>query len=214
MTTSVISTDSKSRRSTKAKLMNYLTEEVTELFEMQVEQVVSDVTEGFKSDMLANFRVDKKTGKEISGKEEGTTILRRWMEEFDKRTEGLEVQTLGLLKTSHQQALSNSLSTILGNFSTSSAAQLKVMSTIKASASKPKPPSERGIVPTFHLVSMIRPDGFGNLQGFAGYTAKNGNTATVGVCNDADSPEVLNMFGGMRPPILRVQGKVNLDIDL
>lgn len=61
---------------------------------------------------------------------------------------------------------------------------------------------------------MFRPDGFGNLQGFAGYTGKGGNTVTCGVCNDADSPEVLNAFGGMRPPVLRVQGKVNLDVDL
>lgn len=72
--------------------MDHLHSQITELYDLQILRVTSDVVEGFKRDMLRNFRVDKKTGKEVEGKEEGGDVLRRWMEEWEKRTAGLEVE--------------------------------------------------------------------------------------------------------------------------
>ena len=63
------------------------------------------------------------------------------------------------------------------------------------------------------MVAMIRPDGFGNLQGFAGYQL-GPHSLTVGVHNDADDPGVISQFGGVRPPFLRFQPKLKLDVEL
>ena len=43
------------------------------------------------------------------------------------------------------------------------------------------------------LVAMIRPDGFGNLQGFGGYQL-GGNNIIVGVHNYADDPGVISQL--------------------
>lgn len=214
--TSDTTSNLKSRRSNKQKVMKVVEENIKELWERQMEDITKDLVKDFKKGMLKSFKVDRTTGEAIPPNEGSTpgSLMRKTVFEFERRTEVLEVKSLGLVKTKKGQELSNTLAEIVGNFSTSPPAQLKTLKTIKTSASKPKPPNERGCTPTFHLVSMIRPDGFGNLQGFAGYNMKGGHTVTVGVCNDADSPEVLNSFGGMRPPLVRIQPKVNLDIDL
>ncbi|GMI24790.1 hypothetical protein TrRE_jg12902 [Triparma retinervis] len=206
----------KERRAKKQKVMEVVEEGIRGLWERQMEDVKDKVKKDFKRDMLRNFKVDRNTGEKVvqdDGNSPGS-LMRKAVFEFERRTDELEVLRLGLVKTKAAQDLSNELASLIDNFDASPAAQLKVMSTIKKSASKPKPPSERGVTPTFHLVSMIRPDGFGNLQGFAGYNFGGGHTVTVGVCNDADSPEVLNGFGGMRPPLIRIQPKVNIDVDL
>ena len=133
---------------------------------------------------------------------------------FTLESESLEVAALGLTTGPTKLQVEASLAAIMDNFADSPAAKIKAMSAVKKSASKPKPPNERGIVPTVHMVAMIRPDGFGNLSGFGSYQIPGGHSVTVGVANDADSPEVLNQFGGLRPPLIRVQPKLQLDVDL
>ena len=184
----------KDRRAKKQKVMGVVEEGVKGLWERQMDDVNDKVVKDFRKSMLRNFKVDRTTGEKIESDEGNTPggIMRKAVFEFERRTGELEVKRLGLVKTKASQDLSNTLAEIIANFDSSPPAQLKVMNTIKKSASKPKPPNERGVTPTFHLVSMIRPDGFGNLQGFAGYNLKGGHSVTVGVCNDADSPEVLN----------------------
>ena len=207
----------KERRAKKQRVMEVVEDGIRGLWERQMEDVRDKVKRDFKRDMLRNFKVDRTTGEKVPQDDTGATpgsLMRKAVFDFERRTEELSVPRLGLVKTKASQELSNTLASLIDNFDASPAAQLKVMSTIKKSASKPKPPSDRGVTPTFHLVSMIRPDGFGNLQGFCGYNFGGGHTVTVGVCNDADSPEVLNGFGGMRPPLVRIQPKVNIDIDL
>ena len=60
---------------------------------------------------------------------------------------------------------------------------------------------------------MIRPDGFGNFQGFAGYNM-GPHSVTVGLHNDADDPSTIAQFGGVRPPFFRIQPKLKLDVEL
>ena len=90
---------------------------------------------------------------------------------------------------------------------------MRQLSEVKAAASREKKPTQRSIDFGLDFVGMIRPDGYGSLQGFAGYQM-GGNQVIVGVCNDADSPEVISQFGGVRPPFIRVQPKLKLDIEL
>jgi len=107
----------------------------------------------------------------------------------------------------------------LNSFPTSPAAQLQDMKLIEKTTSRQAQikKKQRGTEPSIdiglNLVAMFRPDGFGNFQGFAGYSL-GPYGITVGVQNDADSLEVLNQFGGMRPPFVRFQPKLNFDIEL
>jgi hypothetical protein len=63
------------------------------------------------------------------------------------------------------------------------------------------------------LVAMLRPDGYGNLQGFTGYQL-GGNSITFGIHNDADDPQTIAQFGGVRPPLLRIQPKLRVDVEM
>ena len=51
---------------------------------------------------------------------------------------------------------------------------------------KRKQPTEGSVSVALDLIAMVRPDGFGNLQGFAGYQL-GPHSVTVGVLNDADA---------------------------
>ena len=165
----------KDRRLKKVKLMSAVKESITDLWNRQMEDAKAAAVSDFKKKLLANFKVDRTTGEKVVGSGEAPgSIMRKAVFDFDRKAADLEVKSLGLLKTKASQDFSNELAEILANFDSSPSAQLKVMTTIKNSASKPKPPSERGVTPTFHLVGMIRPDGFANLQGFAGYTMNGG----------------------------------------
>eukprot|EP00977_Amphora_coffeiformis_P005971 scaffold1271_cov167-Amphora_coffeaeformis.AAC.6 len=52
-----------------------------------------------------------------------------------------------------------------------------------------------------------------DLQGFCGYQL-GGNSLTFGIHNDADDPQVIAQFGGVRPPLLRVQPKLRVDVEM
>jgi hypothetical protein len=98
-------------------------------------------------------------------------------------------------------------------FPDSPAAKIKAMKKVEQTVSKKKKPSEGSIDLALDVVAMIRPDGFGNLQGFAGYQL-GPHSVTVGVHNDADDPQVIAQFGGVRPPFIRVQPKLKLNVEL
>lgn len=135
---------------------------------------------------------------------------------FDTAMTDLEVPSLSLKKDRYTQDMSGMLNDALRDFPDSVLAQLQNLKRVQKRASKPPPKKKersRSIDVGLALVAMIRPDGFGNLQGYAGYTAGS-NNVVVGVHNDADAPETISQFGGSRPPLLRVQPKLNLDVDL
>jgi hypothetical protein len=60
---------------------------------------------------------------------------------------------------------------------------------------------------------VVQRDGFGSLQRFAGYQLGD-NSLTFGVHNDADDPQTIAQFGGVRPPLLRVQPELRVDVEL
>jgi len=133
---------------------------------------------------------------------------------FDKAASSLEVPSQpALTKSMGVQDMNGKLNNALLTFPDSPAAKIKSMKKIEQTVSKKKEPSEGSIDIALDVVAMIRPDGFGNLQGFAGYQL-GPHSVTVGVHNDADEPSVISQFGGVRPPFFRVQPKLKLDVEL
>lgn len=132
---------------------------------------------------------------------------------FEKTASSLEVPSLALTTSKPLQNMKDKLNNLLMNFIDSPAAKIKAMKKVERTVSKQKKPSDGSVDVSLDLVAMIRPDGFGNLQGFAGYQL-GPHSLTVGVHNDADDPQVISSFGGVRPPFIRVQPKLKLDVEL
>jgi hypothetical protein len=133
---------------------------------------------------------------------------------FDVGASSLEVPSLSLLKSKAVRDMDDRLNAALIAFPDSPAARIRMLARVGRVVSKKKQPAEGGSVSVaLDLIAMIRPDGFGNLQGFAGYQL-GPHSVTVGVHNDADDPGVISQFGGVRPPFLRVQPKLKLDVEL
>lgn len=133
---------------------------------------------------------------------------------FETVMEDLEVPILGLTREKASREVSSKLNDALDTFPDSPLANLKRSQQIKTVVSKEKKPGQRAIGFGLDLVAMLRPDGFGSLQGYAGYQLSGGNSITFGVHNDADDPQVIAQFGGVRPPFLRVQPKLRIDAEL
>lgn len=132
---------------------------------------------------------------------------------FERAASSLEVLSLALSKSKAVQDMTGKLNNALMTFTDSPAAKIKAMKKVERTVSKQKKPTEGSIDVALDFVAMIRPDGFGNLQGFAGYQL-GPHSVTVGFHNDADDPQVISSFGGVRPPFIRVQPKLKLDVEL
>ena len=150
---------------------------------------------------------------EESAFDDSAAAMRTWAYSFDSTMTELEVPSLGLTKDKASREMSAKLNEVLTEFPDSPQAQLKRLKQVKKTTSKERKPTQRAVDLGLDLVAMIRPDGFGSLQGFAGYQL-GGNSITVGVHNDADDPQVIAQFGGVRPPLLRVQPKLRVDVEL
>jgi hypothetical protein len=139
--------------------------------------------------------------------------LRQVTFSFESVMEVLEIPPLGLTKEKAVRAMSSKLNDSLEAFPDSPAAKIKRTMKVDKVVKKEKKPTQRAIDFGVDLVAMLRPDGFGSLQGFAGYQL-GGNSLTFGVHNDADDPQTIAQFGGVRPPLLRVQPKLRVDVEL
>mmetsp|Transcript_30382 Transcript_30382/g.55077 ORF Transcript_30382/g.55077 Transcript_30382/m.55077 type:complete len:509 (-) Transcript_30382:90-1616(-) len=132
---------------------------------------------------------------------------------FESTASSLEVPSISLSKSKAIQEMEGKLNNALMTFPDSPAAKIKSLQKVGQTVSKKKDPTDGSIDVTLDIVAMIRPDGFGNLQGFAGYQM-GPHSVTVGVHNDADDPGVISQFGGVRPPFFRVQPKLKLEVEL
>ena len=132
---------------------------------------------------------------------------------FEVAMDDLEVPSLALTKAVPVQEMSGRLNSALVGFPDTPGARMRELRAVKTAANKEKEPTERSVDVGLDLVGMVRPDGYGTLQGFVGRQF-GGNQVIVGICNDADSPEVISQYGGVRPPFIRVQPKLKLDIEL
>jgi len=195
----------------RSKLRSIVEKAVRELFASQVENLEKSTLKKFNGLLL------RKMGKNDAGSQDfyndNASALRSAAFAFDTAVTDLEVPSLSLTKTKALASVNGKLNSALLSFPDSPAAKLKSMKEVQQMVSRQKKPTERSVDVGLDLVAMIRPDGFGSLQGFAGYNLGE-NSITVGFNNDADAPEVISQFGGVRPPFIRVQPKLKLDVEL
>jgi hypothetical protein len=195
----------------RAQLQQLLDTAIQQAFAGQVTNLERLTLKRFNAQLL----------KTVSSKESVETVMghnaatmRKEALLFEKAMEDLEVPLLGLTKDKASRDLSSKLNNALDAFPDSPAAKLQRTQQVRKVVRKDKSPGERGISVGLDLVAMLRPDGFGALQGYAGYQLPGGNSITFGVHNDADDPQVISQFGGVRPPLLKVQPKLRVDVEL
>ena len=192
----------------RTQLQELIDGAINELFEAQVSNLEKSTIKKFQAQLLRSS-----ASSEESAFDDNAAAMRTWAYNFDSTMGELEVPSLGLSKDKASREMSAKLNEALVEFPDSPAAQLKRMKQVKKTTSRQRKPSQRAVEFGLDLVAMIRPDGFGSLQGFAGYNL-GGNSITVGIHNDADDPQVIAQFGGVRPPLIRVQPKLRIDAEL
>jgi hypothetical protein len=218
------------RLAQRAKLAAALSRDIGELFRLQLVICEADAIKQLQRKLLklrkaeALSKATPKQGKDVEERmaqsyDDNAAAVRAISFAFDTKAAELEVPPLQLSTMQARRDVAAKLYETLNGFPTSPAAQLQDMKLIEKTASRQAQikKKQRGTEPSIdiglNLVAMFRPDGFGNFQGFAGYNL-GPYGITVGIQNDADSLEVLNQFGGMRPPFVRFQPKLNFDIEL
>lgn len=197
--------EKRSRLESKIKLT------LEELFKAQIKNLEKMTLSKFNIMLLRQHGKDNVSVEEFYN--ENAASVRAAAFSFETAMEELEVPSLSLTKTAAVAEISKKLNTALYEFPDSAVAMLKNMKKVSKAVNKKKKPTERRVDLGLDFVAMLRPDGFGNLQGFAGYQL-GGNNVIVGVHNDADAPDVISQFGGKRPPFVRVQPKLKVDIEL
>ena len=206
------------RLKVRAKLLSRLEDAIVDLFAAQMSNLETSTLKKFRATLIKQKKAVGTTAEDAAvDYDANAAAIRNAAFEFDTEAGNIEVVSSwlssSLRSTKYSQDIEDKLATELAAFADSTDAKLKDMVQIQKKAAKRKSPSERSIEAGLGLVAMLRPDGFGNLQGFAGYTL-GPHSVIVGVQNDADAPETINQFGGVRPPLLRVQPKLNLDVEL
>lgn len=197
------------RRELRDKLADSIERSLTDLFRRQVTLVEEKTLKDFEKTLL---RQSSRSGDSVSY-DKNAAAVRAAAFAFDTTVSDLEIPPLHLVRTPHVSSMNQKLNAALLAFPDSPALKAREMKEVTKKAAKRKKPTERRVDVGVNLVAMIRPDGFGNLQGFCGYSLGN-HGITVGVHNDADAPETISQFGGVRPPFLRVQPKLNFDVEL
>eukprot|EP00584_Thalassiosira_punctigera_P002722 CAMPEP_0172528690 /NCGR_PEP_ID=MMETSP1067-20121228/2999_1 /TAXON_ID=265564 ORGANISM="Thalassiosira punctigera, Strain Tpunct2005C2" /NCGR_SAMPLE_ID=MMETSP1067 /ASSEMBLY_ACC=CAM_ASM_000444 /LENGTH=517 /DNA_ID=CAMNT_0013312647 /DNA_START=14 /DNA_END=1567 /DNA_ORIENTATION=- len=180
------------------------------LFDDQMALLEKNTLKRFQASLLRRMAKDADPAQFY---ESNAEALRMATFAFGSAASSLEVPSMSLTKTKAVKEMEGKLNNALVTFPDSPAAKIKSLQKVKQTVSKKKEPTEGSISVALDLVAMIRPDGFGNLQGFAGYQL-GPHSITVGVHNDADDPGVISQFGGVRPAFLRVQPKLKLDVEL
>jgi len=198
----------------RAKLQARMETSIRELYIEQLANLEKSSVKKFEAGLLRTWknREDKTVGTKTFY-DDNAAALRTAAFNFDTTMEDLEIPSLGLTKAKASTEFNTKLNTSLLSFPDSPAARLSSLQKVNTAVNKQKKPTERSVDIGLDLVAMIRPDGYGTFQGFAGYQL-GGNNVICGFANDADSPEVISQFGGVRPPFVRIQPKLKVDIEL
>lgn len=195
----------------RSKLQETIDTAIQQVFDGQVANLERTTLKRFNVQLLKT--VNSKDSVE-SVMETNAAALRKELLLFETVLEDLQVPQLGLTKDKAARQFAGKLNDALAEFPDSPAAKLKRARAVEKVVNKEKKPGQRSIDFGLDLVAMLRPDGFGSLQGYAGYNLPGGNSITFGVHNDADDPQVIAQFGGVRPPLLRVQPKLRVDVEM
>lgn len=192
----------------RSQLQTLVDTALEELFTTQVANLERSTLKRFERELLKTISDPAE-----SVVDSNAAAMRKESFNFETVVEDLELPNLGLTKDKAAREMSAKLNDALMSFPDSPAAKIQRSKKVSKVVNRERKPSRRAIDWGLDLVAVLRPDGFGSLQGFAGYQI-GGHSLTFGVHNDADDPQVIAQFGGVRPPLLRVQPKLRLDVDL
>ena len=211
----------------RRQIVDLIDSTANQLFKHQVVILQSEYTARFR-DLLATLVTSQSaltgddTSTELVDKSEEQQAIRQVLFEFRSKVLDLEVERLGLTSEAVQAEFSQTLESFAKEFPESAFGRLEAVKKMEKLAKKtPKKKGgiglgkNRAVNIGLNLVGMLRPPGFGNLQGFVGYqTGIFGLPLDLlfGVQNDGDSPEI--MGEDREQPILRLQPKVHFDCDL
>jgi hypothetical protein len=202
------------------QLQSLIDSAIEECFEKQVRNIQASSVKRLQKKLLKNLLIDGSTYESNEAAiNANAALLRQQAFATESMLDSLQVPDLKLTKEKAIRLVGSALNDALLAFPDSPAAKMKRTKQVekvvkKESKNKKKKPGQRSFGLGVDLVAMLRPDGFGSLQGFAGYALPGGNSITFGVHNDADDPQVIAQFGGVRPPLLRVQPKLRIDVEL
>jgi len=196
------------RMEMRAQLSSFIENSIRNAFTLQVSNINKATEKKFRLRLLKKIEVSPE-----EAKVETAVALQSALSNLEKTMAELEVPSLSLTKGKVLRDAESRLTDLGLAAADSPAAQLKRAKNVMKVTNKEKKPGQRSVGLGLDLVAMLRPDGFGNLQGFAGYQY-GGNSFTFGVHNDADDPQTVAQFGGVRPPLLRIQPKLRVDVEL
>jgi hypothetical protein len=192
----------------RSQLATSIDSSIREVFTSQVANLEKSTIKKLRAQLLKKLDVPAE-----EAASESAASIRTASFAFDSAMTDLEVPSLSLTKAKACRDMETKLTDEVLGFADSPIAQIKRTKKVTKVTSKEKKPGQRSIDLGLDLVAMLRPDGFGSLQGYAGYQL-GGNSITFGVHNDADDPQTIAQFGGVRPPLLRIQPKLRVDVEL
>ena len=180
------------------------------LFRQQISLLQTQITKQFRRSLISlaisGGNSEDEAKSEAQSKEEEQQV-RKALFDFRALALELEVESIGLVSNAAQTELSTALQTMATEFPESSFGRLEAVKKLERETKRPKKKGKKGVKGAkgkrainigLNLVGMLRPPGYGNLQGFVGYsTALLGLPFEIllGVQNDGDSPEVCWWFG-------------------
>lgn len=192
----------------RSQLSSLVDSSIREVFASQVTNLEKSTIKKLRAQLLKKLDVPVE-----DAPSENASAMRAASFSFDSTISDLEVPSLSLTKDKACREMEAKLTDEIMGFADSPAAQIKRTKKVTKVTNKEKKPGQRSIDFGLDLVAMLRPDGFGSLQGFAGYQL-GGNSVTFGIHNDADDPQTIAQFGGVRPPLLRIQPKLRVDVEM
>ena len=192
----------------RSQLATSIESSIREVFAVQVANLEKATIKKLRAQLLKKLDVPAE-----EATSESAAAIRSASFAFDSTMTDLEVPSLSLTKAKACREMESKLTDEVMGFADSPIAQIKRTTKVAKVTNKAKKPGQRSIDVGLDLVAMLRPDGFGSLQGYAGYQL-GGNSVTFGIHNDADDPQTIAQFGGVRPPLLRIQPKLRLDVEL
>lgn len=164
---------------------------VKTLFTQQVAILESASLNNFRKLLKAQVVDDKPLSAE-----KNQQMLRQAVFDFQTKVTDLEIPTFGLTLDSLKSDIASTLETMLAEFPESSIAKLEALKKMGKQVNNPKKKG-RSVNVAMTMVGMIRPPGYGNLQGYFNYATAFGNLPVdflFGIQNDGDSPEVKNIL--------------------
>jgi len=203
-----VPTTAQVRKDERMKLEEQLKVAITRLYEAQIGVLTKASQRRLERSVLLPLVNSQDFGmvqeKYAQGLEEEVMRL-------EAKLQKLAVPALELSGVVHESVAK--LSQFVQTFPDSPIAQVARTHAIKKVVNRERSPTQRALSWGLDLVAVLRPDGFGNLQGFAGYQLTDQYSMTFGIHNDADDPSTIAQYGS-RPPLLRVQPKLKLNVEM